>query len=272
MIIFVYFFLNCSQPLRKDLIARFINFAQRAHDSLPPGFLLGPRLDAAAPDVLHPRPLPPRFHRYFGRGCLANFLSRDFHFQHENGEPEAYERMSSAPLPPGARRTVKGGLLVLSWSEGIGTEAQVAAAQSAQEKWLGETLRLPIDGDFDETGARAVDLGPFVERRPPLTFYAPGTGNGYKAVYADEQGGVDEQVFGELASWIESGRLPDGTRLSELRLIAPGRAGALAVRGRALAMGCKAVYYPCGDNRMWDPFPEGSWLNPPRIDALEKKP
>ena len=94
--------------------------------------------------------------------------------------------------------------------------------------------------------------------RPPLLAYDPALRIGYLPVVATDDGRADEQTLAKAAAWMLSGQLPDGTPLVELRLIAPVRAAALALRSRLGRTGALKVLYVTSDGRFWDPLPMGA--------------
>jgi hypothetical protein len=75
---------------------------------------------------------------------------------------------------------------------------------------------------------------------------------------ADEP--ADVAPWAELETWTRERKLPDGTPLEQLRLIAPTRDVALALRGRATAVGATAVLYADSSGRWWNPNPPGPWI------------
>ncbi len=241
------------------LLDRFIAFTCHLAKSFEGVALAGPRLQVDVWDHEYPRVRPPRDHLCFELGTVVQFASEAFHGQYGNGYPADLSRMLAAPLPAGARREERAGLVIWRWCDHLADAERLAVARSAQERWLTSVLDIPIDASYNELGDCLA--GPFGGAgHPLLTFYSTSSGIGVKAIFADDEGRVDEEQTSQLAGWIAAGHLPDDQPLNKLHLIVPSRDAALAVRRQATAIGVDRVLYTGEIGHLWDPFPPGLWL------------
>ena len=87
----------------------------------------------------------------------------------------------------------------------------------------------------------------------PLVAYERSGRVGYLPVVATDEGPLDPDALADAADWLRAGRMPDGTPIAELRLIAPAREAALALRRHSLPLGMPVVLYVTNDGKFWDP-------------------
>jgi hypothetical protein len=161
------------------------------------------------------------------------------------------------PLPAGARRTERNGAFMFRWVGDLCDEDAVMRGVAARDRWLVETLQPPVAPDWNKAGDRQVlsGRGP---AHPPLVAYDQRDCIGYLAIVATDEGPLDPELLADAACWMRAGQLPDGTPLAELRLIAPVRAAAVALRQHSQPLGLPTVLYVTNDGNFWDPFPSGS--------------
>lgn len=244
--------------LRDTLLDRFISLSTRIHDDFHDTALLGPGLAVEIHEPDFPRIRPPREPGFWVYGDAVDFICRKFHEESPKGKPEDARRMLAAPMPAGTKRIEVGDLVIFRWVDTLRDGDHVAARRALQEQWLVNVLNPPISSGYNEAGDR-LEVPLSAESKPPLTFYDSTFQAGYKATALAPDGSADEELFDELAQWISSRQLPDGTPLTQLNLILPNRDSALRVRERASAIGVNNVYYADNEGRWWNPFPPGLW-------------
>ena len=203
---------------------------------------------------------PPRAAAIWPSAALLDIV--DPRIDEEPGEPWSAEVAAEiatalrAAMPPGTRRVERDGLMVFRWIDDLHDEDAVSRALDARYRWIVEALGAAPAPGWNEAGDEEVV---FLERvaRPPLTLYDPRSRVGYVAIVATAGGEVDEDTLAAAAAWARAGRLPDGTPLADLRLIAPVRSAAIALRERSRVVGLPTVLYMTSDGHLWNPFPEG---------------
>ena len=242
-----------------ELLDRLVRLVCGLGDRLEGHALMGPWLHVEALGASYPRPRPPRTHSHFRPGTVVTFLCRTFHREHEGGASEDAEKVLTAPLPPTATRIDHGPLVVLRWVSDITDPESVRAGRTAQDRWLSEVLKPPVESGYNALGDHRV-TPVSLEDHPPLTKYDGFGGQGYKAIVDSPGSPVGEDLWAQLSGWAAEGALPDGTRLEALNLITPNRDTALRVRDRATQAGIRGVYYMDDSGALWNPFPAGEWL------------
>jgi hypothetical protein len=246
------------ERFRDTLLDRFTDLTVCIHEAFHGTARLGPRLGVEIFDPPFPRVRPPRAEGFWTYGNAADFICREFHERSSRGQPEVVRRLLKAPMPAGTRRAEKGDLVILRWATNLSDAEQVARRRTLQEQWYVNVLSPPVGSGYNEAGDY-LETPPAAERRPPLTLYDAAGATGYKATALAPDGGVDEELFAEMAEWVRAGRLPDGTPLGQLHLILPNRESALRARARAAAAGVGKVLYADDEGGWWNPFPPGLW-------------
>jgi hypothetical protein len=247
------------EALAATAVARLIEFTSSVHEALHEAATFGPRLLIELYDLPYRRVRPPRYMYPWGQGSAANFICRKSFENSEVGTAQDLERIVRAPMPAGTERSERGDLIILRWVKDLTDPADVARRRSLQEQWFANVLNLRPDSGYNRHGDRVV-TALAQEPKPPLTFYDSSSETGYKAVALAPDGSTDEELFAEMEEWIDAGRLPDGTPLSQLNLILPSREAALRLRARASAAGFGAVLYIDEEGALWDPSPPGLWM------------
>jgi hypothetical protein len=203
---------------------------------------------------------PERTHPFLGSPLF--FVSQEFQRSHRQGNPEDIERLLQAPMPASATRELRGDLVIFRWLQDLSDPKRVREAVVAQQQWLVDVLNPPIHDSYNERG----DHQYLVTAQSPseyLTFQDMFTNEGFKAMVVHPDGSVDEDTLDELAEWSKAGTLPDGTPLSTVSVLLPNRESALRIHPLAQARGITRVLYLDDQNRMWDPFPPGIWVDYP---------
>jgi hypothetical protein len=245
---------------QENLLLHLIDAVCHIHDALGDKALMGPLVNVEIIGAVYPRVRPPRLHRRIVFGTLVNIVSQNFHAQHPLGSPEEVKKILAAPLPDNVQRIDHGDLVIFRWAEDVRDEQDVARRRSQQEQWLVQVLNPPLDPSYNAAGDYLVMAVRAVGPDAHLTWYDATRKYGYKAVVVFPNGGVDEDLFAEMADWLKRRQLPDDRELEALSLITQSRAAALSIHDRAIRMGFKAVYYSDNKARLWDPFPPGLWL------------
>ena len=194
------------------------------------------------------------------------FCRKFFEQQAEPHKREEVETLLSLDLPDWVDRRDKDDLVILRWVDRFDDEDHIRERLTKTHLWLVEHLDPPIHLNYTEQGDRRSNPSDRIESER-LTFYAPLVRHGYKATICREDGSVDEQLFEEMESWIEAGETPEGEELHALHLVLPSRDAALRIREGADELGVEKVLYMDNDGDLWDPFPEGEWLDEEAFDV-----
>lgn len=242
-------------------LKKIISFVCDLHSKFQTDGLLGYGVyleDLSSP---YPRIRPPREHDHFYFGNLVDFFSRKYYQNNEDVDLKEIEKIFNAPVPPEAKRWwCNDDLLVIQWIDNWLDMEEMQKRRTLQEKWLVDLLDPPIHYKFNAEGDEKItDLGTMTVNDTYLTRYKASQKFGYKVTVVMPDGSVDEELFAEMHSWIQTKQLPDGRSLEKLYLIVQSRQGALSIHDRAIGMGIAAVYYLGENNIHWNPFPEGLW-------------
>ena len=248
---------------RATLIDQCVQAVADARSALRGSASLDPLSCAFALDFDYPRPRPVRTAAPWRFGAFLQFVDADLLAALPPGAEALrrdIERLLATSLPPVASREDRDALAAIRWAPDLLNDERVARGCAAQERWLAEAISAPLAPGWNAAGD-AVQPTFNLERRPPLTFYDPSARRGFKAVAATADGPLDDELLEEIAGWRRAGRLPDGTPLTDVLLIAPRRAAALALRARVRALGLGRVLYVDNDGTLWDPAPPGTWAD-----------
>jgi hypothetical protein len=248
---------------RATLIDQCVQAVADARSALRGSASLDPVSCAFALDFDYPRPRPVRTAAPWRFGAFLQFVDADLLAALPPGAEALrrdIERLLATSLPPVASREDRDALAAIRWAPDLLNDERVARGCAAQERWLAEAISAPLAPGWNAAGD-AVQPTFNLERRPPLTFYDPSARRGFKAVAATADGPLDDELLEEIAGWRRAGRLPDGTPLTDVLLIAPRRAAALALRARVRALGLGRVLYVDNDGTLWDPAPPGTWAD-----------
>jgi hypothetical protein len=167
------------------------------------------------------------------------------------------EKIVSASAPQAVKRIQQDSLVIFCWVDNLLDDAVVSQGCKIQERFLIETIAPPILGSLNALGDLQISVNTVAH--DPLTAYDASKQIGYCALIADNDGGVNGKEWGEISEWAKTGQLPDGTMLSEVRIIVPYRSAAIALYDRAKANGIAKVLYVDEKGAWWDPFPLDIW-------------
>lgn len=199
--------------------------------------------------VDYERPVPHRESRW-QLGALEYYLGRAWHLA--DAETAAVLRaVEAAPTPDGIVRTTTADLTRVRFTCDVTDPATIAAARARGERWFAPLAETRLAPGWNAHGDR---LAVIVDRDElaPFTFYDTHHGIGYKAMVVDpDTGEVDEPLWSALAAIADTKEAYDGTPIKGVRLIAPTRADAIRLDGRAKADGIELVAYPEGDAFWW---------------------
>jgi len=230
------------------------------HSGLAPTNWFRPGMCVWIDNVEYPRARPPRRDTQLRANAVLDAISPAYHEEHDTRRRDAIQAMMSEPLPGGAERFTRDGLVIIRWVDDLINLAEVARQMSRREQWLNRIVQPPVEGGYNARGDQ--EILPFgLEPHPPLTLYEPAFQRGFKALYADAAGNVADAELAEYVGYLQTGKLPDGAPINELFLIAPDRDRALALYNQATALGVSAVYYPAEDGTWLNPRPPGVWLD-----------
>jgi hypothetical protein len=207
----------------------------------------------------YPRPRPPLTPRVVDRGMLIDLV--DERGAASDEEKKAHRALREAALPRGAKRTVSGPLTVIEWAPGVSLadEEAMRTRLAEREAWLAEHVGGARDPNWNEAGdVRSGFIGG--TPHPALTLYSAPLGVGYKAIHGAAPAAEIESTLKEVAGWIAVGRVDDKTEVSDVVIIADSRESAVALHPRMVKAGVRHVVYPGDDDTMWDPFPDGEWI------------
>jgi len=237
-----------------EALPNLIDVVRRVYSNMRGQSLLGPLMAVRVLDRPPVFARPPRTHPRWSTGNVVDFYSKDFHEHHPQGNPEAFNKIRTAPLPSGVQRHQEEGLVVIQWAhEPISGEALDEAARS-QRKWLGELLNLPIRPDFNEQGDHRVPAT-LAKGPNPFTFLDEAAGYAYKGLVLDRDGKLHINEEADVRAAIESRRLRDGTELKKIFAFLPSREAAMQSEQPLRRMGFDGVLYVGNDEHLWDPNP-----------------
>jgi len=130
---------------------------------------------------------------------------------------------------------------------------------AARERWLIREAGATPERDWNAAGDIKHGLigG---EPHSPLTLYSRALGIGYKAIHGTAPPAEIEATLRQVGRWIADRRVDDETELSDVVIIADSRTSAFALRARMDEAGVKHVVYADDGGHLWDPFPDGEWI------------
>lgn len=207
----------------------------------------------------YPRPRPARTLHVVDAAMLIDVVDERAHTSAD--EKKAVKTLREAKLPKGVRRTVSGPRIVLEWAADVtlADEEGLRERLAERERWLAQHLEGTLDPNWNEAGdIRSGFIGG--QPHPPLTLYSPPLGVGYKAIHGAMPAAEIDEALQQAAGWISSGKVDEQTPVSDVIIIADSRKAAVALHPRMVKAGVRHVIYPDEDGTMWDPFPEGSWI------------
>ena len=202
---------------------------------------------------------PPRALDLWSTSALLDVVSVEAPVQAKRNGDDAtsagFAQALQAPMPTGTERVERDDVIVFRWMADLRDDATVRRALGIRYDWLVKALNAPPERGWNAAGDKQISLGS-TAAHPPLVRYDAQRRIGYLPIVATDDGDVDEEVLGRAAEWVRAGKLPDGTPLAELRLVAPVREAALALRPRARALGMPTVLYVTSDGAFWNPAAE----------------
>jgi hypothetical protein len=198
----------------------------------------------------YPRPRPPREGRVWPLGTLDLYLGRRWHATTEETQ-QVLQRICEAAIAAGIHRSVEDDVVSVAFDCDLRDEKSVASARRLAEQWLTPLVPTNPEHGWNEYGDKLLVPGTPVDR-VPFTFYDEDEKVGYWAISPDpDDGSVDESRWEHLAAIARKAVLDDGTPVTAVRLIAPTREVALALRTRAAEAGFDMVTYPQGHGGFW---------------------
>lgn len=230
----------------------------------------GLRFGYLAPQVrqlaryVYPRPRPPRRHTRLAVGAILDLVDPSFHRAVASEEQAGALAMAEGPLPTSARREQRDGLVLVRWIDSLEDEAALARACAAHEEWLGQVANATIDGNYTELGDEREPMRG-LEVRPSMVHYHPQTKRAYVALVVLPEGEPEQGAWRTALELARRRTTEQGEPISQVRLVVPLRAHALALGPRAADAGLGPVLYPAPDGAWLCPDPPGSWATPPRV-------
>jgi hypothetical protein len=216
--------------------------------------LVGPVLAITLQNVDYARPRKQHNHKQWLPGaimlgaCERFFASRG---PAERGRLAMLERRS---LPAGLSRRKSGDLLVIATEATEGME--LSRQRTLLEEWIGDTLALPLDEDFDRRGDKRIIVAER-ERAGQMGFYDPGSKTLFKAAPEMKGDDLDAATRKRLEDILRRETLPDGRAIRAKRIVFIGRPAAIRWLPWVAERGGTVAYLDT-DGQMWDPAPEGS--------------
>jgi hypothetical protein len=208
----------------------------------------------------YPRLRPPRQYPGLGEDALIDLADA-----REPGSPEraaTIEALARKDLPLGAVRSTFGPMVLVDWAAGasLADVEAIRARLSARDAWLAQNAPSEIQQGWNEAGdVQHGLLGG--QPSPPLTLYDPLSGVGYKAVHGAAPSGEVTATLRAAGAWRAAGKVENGPEISDLVIITDSRETALALRSRTLEAGLRRVVYAGEATTLWDPFPDGEWID-----------
>ncbi|MEM1008161.1 MAG: hypothetical protein AAGJ35_04075 [Myxococcota bacterium] len=216
---------------------------------------------------VHPRPRPPRWHRWLGGSIVWNAFDMRL--------PGIAEELIQLSLPAGVTMREQGHLRFVRWSSEL-TLPTMLSAIGERERFLAHHFEWAIESGYNAYGDRMTQTGHLVRLKSSnsyvtrhlrphdeITFYQESSESGVQAVAFDlEQTSLKESVAGPIG-WLESGSLLNGKPLSKLSFVVQSREHAVFAREHLSSEQAEFIFYPSSTGAHWfDPFPSGSWLDP----------
>ena len=246
---------------RSSLITTPVAVMRQVVEKYKDAVRFGARCSVSVRNLPYPRVRPPKTWPVVDTATVVDLF--DVRFETQRGAGDAAQRLSTHPVPAFAVRDQVGDVVILQW----GTDAELAddkairARLSQRDRWLAEVLEAPLAGGWNakgETEASPVGAQP----HPPLTLYSPPLGVGYKAVHSAEGDQAVRETLRRVGRWIADKKIDDGTPVSDVIVIAESRQAVDTLRPLAQAEGIAHIVYAGEDGKMWNPYPEGEWMEP----------
>lgn len=221
---------------------------------------IGPVYWISLPSIQYPRPLPPRISGQWVPGVIAYVLSRAFYASGaESIDPAALRRIEGAPPPDELiRENVDDDLVAVRGRGPLDDRTALRRQLSAMEAWIGQTLGLPQDQEFLDTGDQLWRVWKST-RIPPFSFFDEATRIGYKVVAETATHEIDTETLTELRAVLPVRALSDGRPVDSTMVIFAFREGAVRNLGLVRDLGAAGALYRDEKGAFWNPEPGGEW-------------
>jgi hypothetical protein len=214
----------------------------------------------ALPEIDYRKPRPAKRWRKFDPWGIVDFIKPsqvDF--------PDAKlitHKLTSGALPKGVvRHKIDEDMIAVDWSKMVLPELGVDRLLSQRSVWYSQNSEFEKDSDYNEAGDLRVDV--FQNKKAnDLTFYDAMTQTGFRAIGFDPKSqSYEEDKVKKLEAMLKKGKTSEGFPLLKAYVVVSKREFALhlksALEGRQLA----GVLYADDAGQLWNPFPEGLWLD-----------
>lgn len=187
----------------------------------------------------------------------------------EDKQEEVTVMHAIAKLPTFAKYEKLGHFHVITWINDLSNKAKIAQCLTERNKWLHTHIPLTRDTRFNELGdGEAEDVYVGMDTHSCLTYYAESYNDDFETIYMGFQsvqvmpdGSTDASLLQNLSTWVKQKKLPDGSPVDTISVIAQDRNAALLILDKAQKLGLDNVLYMDDDEKFWAINPSGLWLN-----------
>jgi hypothetical protein len=251
---------ECEMPVDHGSIGVERGILGRLLEALHNGYCrharVGPILAITLRHVDYDRPRPLHNDPQFPAGSVTLGVCQRFSESRGAEGRRRFETLRSRPLPSGLVRHQSGDLVVLE-TEATGG-AELSRQRSLLEKWIGESLKLSLDEDFDERGDKRVMVWQR-EKAGEFGFYDAATSTLYKSAPELKNDDLDLGTLRLLERTLGLAALPDGREIRAKRVVFVRRPAALRWLPWVSERG-GFVAYLGEDGELWEPAPDGPSL------------
>ncbi len=180
--------------------------------------------------------------------------------EQETPDAVAARAMAVAEVEPPARRVEHDGIVTITWVEDPRDEDAIAAGAAAHEAWLLALLPSKPSPSWNEAGDERVHASHHPAHAPfdVVLRYPREDGDRYVG-FIEVTEPPDASAWARLRKLAAARALPGDLTLSQVGLVLPGRAEALAALDDARRAGFDMVVYAGPGGTLWNPDPPGIW-------------
>lgn len=212
------------------------------------------------PEVEYAQRRPPKRWRVFDPWGIVDFI-KPSQIDFPDAEKITHS-LCHGDLPKGVfRQAIDDDMVMVDWSGLALEDHAIDKKLSTRSIWYHENSAFENDSSFNELGDIKVEIFENKKTRE-FTFYDVISKTGYKAIGFDQKSSTYEiDKIKNLQKLLQSQKTSDGLPLLKVYIIVNMREFALHLRQIVLDHHLSGVIFSDEAGQLWNPFPDGLWLN-----------